>query len=301
MSVRETINHFGGNVKKHHLSAYAAQASLFIIMSIIPFLLVFVSLIRYTSITEQLVLQSLQRFFPGRIAPWLKNIIDEVYHHNQGKTLLFAVLFAVYSSAKSVHSLRNGLNVVYELNESRNWFKLRLRAMIETLALVFLVVLLLLFVVFSHKLERVIGGRSPQFAYFMSGVIRFRLLIMFFFLILIFSFIYKMLPNRVATIRSQILGAVVCSISWYIFSFGLSVVVNYFNGFSIYGSLTTVILVMFWLYFCMLIFLFCGEINNEIEIVLAALHSVRESKRKTKHRDIDLHEEIVVQEKKDEE
>ena len=44
--------------------------------------------------------------------------------------------------------------------------------------------------------------------------------------------------------------------------FGFSVYIDYFGGFSMYGSLTSIVIVMIWLYFCMYIF-FCGALVNK--------------------------------------
>ena len=94
-----------------------------------------------------------------------------------------------------------------------------------------------------------------------------------------FMFIYKVLPNRTATFKSQLIGAVGCSAAWYVFSFGLSVYVDYFNGFSLYGSLTTIFLLMFWLYISMYIFLVCAEVNNLFEILLVEIQEARQRKK----------------------
>ena len=51
----------------------------------------------------------------------------------------------------------------------------------------------------------------------------------------------------------------------YVFSFGLSIYVDYFNGFSMYGSLTTIALIMLWLYFCMYIMMMAVEFNVFLE------------------------------------
>ena len=45
------------------------------------------------------------------------------------------------------------------------------------------------------------------------------------------------------------------------FSIGVSIYVDYFNGFSMYGSLTTIALIMLWLYFCMYIMMMSAEVN----------------------------------------
>ena len=74
-----------------------------------------------------------------------------------------------------------------------------------------------------------------------------------------------MLPNRKASIRSQLPGSIMSAVGWALLSFGISVYVDYFNGFSMYGSLTTIVLVMLWLYFGMYILLVAAEVNNIYE------------------------------------
>ena len=77
--------------------------------------------------------------------------------------------------------------------------------------------------------------------------------------------LFKMLPNRKAAVKHQIPGSVLSVVGWSLLSFGISVYVDYFNGFSMYGSLTTIILVMMWLYFGIYILLVCAEINKMYE------------------------------------
>ena len=73
--------------------------------------------------------------------------------------------------------------------------------------------------------------------------------------------IFTTLPNKKLQFRRQVPGAAICAIAWYVFSFALSIYVDYFNGFSMYGSLTTIALIMLWLYFCMYIMMMSAEVN----------------------------------------
>ena len=84
---------------------------------------------------------------------------------------------------------------------------------------------------------------------------------MLLFRILCFDIIFAALRNRKLTLKSQLPGAVICAVAWYVFSFGLSIYVDYFNGFSMYGCLTTIVLMMLWLYFCMYIMMMSAEFN----------------------------------------
>lgn len=78
----------------------------------------------------------------------------------------------------------------------------------------------------------------------------------------VFCTMYSILPNNELTWKEHYPGAVFTSVFWTLYSFGFSIYVDYFGGFSMYGSLTTIIIVMIWLYFCMYIF-FCGALVNK--------------------------------------
>ena len=75
--------------------------------------------------------------------------------------------------------------------------------------------------------------------------------------------IYKFLPNRKDTFRRQIPGSVFTAVAWMVISWVFSVYVDIFRGFSdMYGSLTTIVLIMLWLYCCMYSILLGGELNK---------------------------------------
>ena len=89
----------------------------------------------------------------------------------------------------------------------------------------------------------------------------FRGLLLFSVLAVFFDVVFALLPSKRLSLKSQIPGAVLCSLAWYAISFLLSVYIDYFNGFSMYGSLTTIALLMLWLYFCIYSMLLCAELN----------------------------------------
>ena len=89
-------------------------------------------------------------------------------------------------------------------------------------------------------------------------------------LTLFWDMVYKYLPNRTnlskTTMKQQLPGAVFTSCGWLLISFIFSVYLDIFTGFSsMYGSLTTIILIMLWLYVCMYVILLGGELNALLE------------------------------------
>jgi membrane protein len=278
MNYQSIIAYFSKKITKDNITAYAAQAALFMILSVIPFLLVFVSLIRYTPISQDTVVKTIHYILPGEVSPWVSSIVKEVYT-NSARAMIITVIFAVYSSAKCIHSLRNGLNEIYEVKETRNWFKLRVRAMIETFLLILGIILVLILVVFGEKLKALGAGRFTAASQIFDFLLKGRLLIIFVVLTVIFAFIYKAIPNHICTLRSQLVGAVGCTAAWYVFSFFLSIAIRFFNGFSLYGSLTTIVIISFWLDICMIIFFICGEVNYAMEMIVAEFKRGKAAKR----------------------
>ena len=258
------IRTFIGKCKEDDISAYAAQSAFFIVLSLIPFVMLFISLVQYTPVTEGMILESVNRLMPNYISPFLIGIIHEIYNDSIGIVSAAAVA-AVWSAAKGIQYLTNGLNKVYDIEETGNWLFLRFRAILYTVMLVVAIVASLTLLVFGNSLQHLFAEYLPIVADITQGVLRLRALILLAVLILFFAMLFKMLPNRRAAIRSQLPGSMMGAVGWYSLSFGISVYVDYFNGFSMYGSLTTMILVMLWLYFGIYILLVCAEVNNIYE------------------------------------
>lgn len=258
------LRFFVEKCRKDNISAYAAQSAFFVVLSLIPFIMLFISLVQYTPVTEGMVLNMINRVMPDYISPFLIGIIHEMYHNSVGIVSIAAVT-AVWSAAKGIQYLMGGLNSVYDIEETRNWVFLRFRAIFYTLILVIAIVASLTLMVFGNSLQYLIVQYLPIVANITQEILKLRSLILLAILILFFAVLFHTLPNRRATFKSQIPGSIMAAVGWSLLSFGISVYVDYFNGFSMYGSLTTIILVMLWLYFGIYIILLCAEFNNIYE------------------------------------
>lgn len=249
------------------VSAYAAQIAYFLIMSVIPFIILLSSLLRYTIVREDTILYLIEELVPSMVSGLLITVVDQVYNQPIALISITAVL-AVWSAAKGIHCIINSLNKINDLRETRNWFLVRLRAMLFTFIFLVMMVLLMVLLVFSNSVLMLADNYAGVF---LTKMIKFamkrRFVILFLLLIVFFTCIYKFLPNRPknASVFYQLPGAVFSAIAWYIFTFFLAIAVKYMNAFSIYGSMAALLIVMFWLYVCLTIMLVCAEINVYFE------------------------------------
>ena len=250
--------------REDKINAYAAQIAFFMLLSIIPFLMVFLSLLQYTPITESMLLSLYEDGLPAYISPFFISITDEIYSRSIGVTAISAVV-AIWSAAKGVQYLTAGLNAVNDLEENRNWFVLRFWAVVYTLIFLVVIIFTLIVMVFSNSIRMVALEYLPALRGLAVMLASFKGVFLFIVLVVFFDAIFVFLPNKKLNFSSQFPGAVLCALAWNVVSWLLSIYIDYFNGFSMYGSLTTIALLMLWLYFCIYAALVCAEFNVTFE------------------------------------
>lgn len=246
--------------REDKLNAYAAQTAFFILLAIIPFLMVFLAFLQFTPITESMLLAIFKKGLPEYISPFFISITDEIYNRSMGITAVTAVV-AIWSAAKGMQYLTAGLNAVHDLEEKRNWVVLRFWAVVDTVIFMIAIIFTLLVMVFGNGIRSLALQYLPILQDLSVILSSFRGLLLFSVLAVFFDVVFALLPSKRVSLKSQIPGAVLCSLAWYAISFLLSVYIDYFNGFSMYGSLTTIALLMLWLYFCIYSMLLCAELN----------------------------------------
>ena len=240
---------FMDRIKTDHIGAYAAQAAYFLIMSFIPFVLVLTALVQYTPLTYRMLRQAVIGFVPTNLQDFVLSIIAEVFTRSAAVVPISA-LFALWSSGKGMQSLIAGLNVIYHVKETRNWLTNRLYSMLYMFLFVIAIIISLLLLVMGNRIHSALVIYAPFLARILGR----------------FLVLYRYLPNRKASLKSQVPGAFIIAVAWSLFSYFFSLYFTFFPNFSnMYGSLSALIMVMLWLYCCMNLLLYGAEINAYFE------------------------------------
>lgn len=266
--IRKTIKLVSGfmeAMRDDHVGAYAAQTAYFIMLSFFPFVILLVSLIRYTSITPADVYRAAQGIFPDSMDTFILSLINEVYSKT-AVTVSVSAIVAAWSAGKGFLALMRGMNTIYNVEERRNYVILRLRSALYTVVFVIAIILSLVVLVFGNSIHEAAMEHYPFISVITGMVVRLKGIVGILFLSAVFMVMYRFVPNRKARLFSQAPGAVFSAVCWYVFSIVFSLYVEYSPGLSnMYGSLTTIVLVMLWLYACMYIILLGAEINSYFE------------------------------------
>ena len=227
-----------------HVSAYAAQAAYFLIMSFIPFILFLTTLIRYTPLSYNVVRDAIVGFVPGNLQTFVLSIVVEVYKRSTAIVPLSA-LMALWASGKGMQAIINGLNTIYHVKETRNWLMNRIYSVFYMLLFVLAIIVTLLVLVLGNRIQMAVQKTIPILGRLMARIMGARTLLVF----------AVLLP-----------GAFIIATAWLIFSYGFSLYFEFFPNFgNMYGSLTALIMVMLWLYVCMNLILYGAEINAYFE------------------------------------
>ena len=261
--IKEKIKEFIKKVQKDNVSGYAAQSAYYIILSFIPFVIILLTLIQYIGLDKENLYYIIKTIIPISMNETVLGIIQEVYSKSIG-TISLSLLIAIWASSKGFYALYKGLQVVYENKNKTNYLSLKLRTILYTFGFSALIVLALVLMVFGKIIINFINEKFKIFDFYTVIFILKDLLViigLFVFLLLV----YKFVPKSKYKIKKQVPGAIIASIGWIIISKIFSVYLSLFKGFSImYGSLTTIILIMMWVYLCIYIILIGAEINNHI-------------------------------------
>ena len=258
---KKKIQKIGEAIAGNHVGAYAAQTAYFFMICMIPIILLLLTLVQYTPVTKADVMTAVIQVFPSSVDSMMTSIVNQVYNQSIG-IIPVTVLVALWSAGKGVLAMSTGLNCVYQCRETRNYVLLRLRATLYTVMFILVIILLLVLSVFGNSLNLFIGEHVPILAKAADQLIQARVFIAPVTLILFCLLTYEFLPNRRDRWMKHFPGAVFAAIGWMVVSWVFSVYVDIFEGFSnMYGSLTTIVLIMLWLYFCMYSILIGGVIN----------------------------------------
>ena len=265
-SVISLLRGFMDRTNEDHVAAYAAQAAFFMILSFIPFVMFLTAMIKYTPLTYGMMRQAIISVIPENLQDFVMGIVAEVYGRNMAVYSITSVAVALWSAGKALMALSSGLNSIYHVHETRNWLVRRINAVLYTLLFAVALIISLLLMVLGNRIQMELARYIPFLGKIIETIIGFRTLIVFAALFFIFLFLYKVMPNRKATFKSQVPGALLSAIGWSLFSYFFSLYFSFFPGFSnMYGSLTAIIMVMMWVYICMNLLLYGAETNAYFE------------------------------------
>ena len=271
--MKKVINVFNiliDKLQKNHIDEYTAQCAYFTLLAFIPLIMLILTLTKYVGIDEKTLFIIIEKISTGNILnEAILGIIKVVYSKSVG-TITISAIFVLWSAGKGFLALCKGLNAAYEIDMQKKFMYFRIKATICTIVFIVLIILMLLIVVFGNQINIILQEKFNIFSTAINALLKNKVLITTIILFFVLLNVYKFIPKHKYKMVYQIPGAIFAAIACNVISIFYSIYVNLFTGFSVmYGSLTTIVLAMMWIYACMYSILLGATINKIISEILS--------------------------------
>ena len=257
----DTINHDG--------IEHAGYLSFLAILSIFPFLILFVSLaglFGQTMLGQELVVILLE-YLPKEAIAGLKPRINEIISGPPQSLLTIAILGAIWTASSSVEGLRTIFNRAYRVSTPPAYIWRRLLSIGQFLIITCLILLSMLIIIVTPLIfNKLMTIMQIEYLYIYNNILNLRF---FFTSAIIFcsvSFLYYVIPNLRQSLLNVCPGALMVLILW---SISGSIFSSYLRNFDqvnlIYGSLASFIIALLFFYIMAMILIFGAEFNYAVE------------------------------------
>ncbi len=251
-------------MQQEGLGLYAAQASFFLIISMVPLLMLLVTLLQFIfPVSKEEVLSIALTALPQNMESFAQGIVGDLFPAQTISIISVSTLILLWSASKGIHSVVKGIRHIYRMHE-KPYYKERLNALGYTVIFILTILFALTVLVFGSSLWRLFLKHFPLLRGATLLVTTLKFLISTVLITLFFLLLYcRISPKEFSAPRVQLPGALFTTAGWILFSTGFSFYISVFANYSyIYGSLTAIILLMLWIYICMWL-LFIGAFLNK--------------------------------------
>lgn len=264
---KRTLVRTWDDIQNNHTMSFAAGLSYYFVLSLFPALITLATIVTLLPIPNlfEEILTLMARFVPPDSMGLVRTILQDVIKPNKGALLSFGLIGALWTVSSGFAAMIEGLNVAYDVPETRPIWKTRLLAIGLSLVIggMFLIALIAMIL-------------GPQFGEWLSAKIHLsrafavswpflRWGIAIAFVVLAVELLYFLAPNVKQQFKCTLYGAVAAVIAWLGLSYLLGLYLRSFADYNkTYGTLGAAVALMVWLYWSGFAILIGAELNSEI-------------------------------------
>ena len=268
LSVPELARRVWSEYGEDEIADRAAALSYYFLFALFPSLLFLTALLGMLPIPGLMerLMAYLEQALPGDAASVLDKTLGEIVRGSRGSLLSIGALAALWASSNGLGSVMSALNVAYDIEDRRPWWKRRAIAVALTLGFSLFILGGLVFMVFGPKISAAIAGWLGLSDLFTRIWTMASVPLAMLFVLAGIALVYFLAPATKQSWRWVTPGSVVALVLWVAMSYGLRLYVGHFANYNAtYGSIGGVILLMLWLYLTGVALLLGAEVNSEIE------------------------------------
>lgn len=216
---------------------------------------------------QQQLMTYMGSMMPGEASGLMKQTLQQIIEASSGTKLSLGLLAALWTASGGMSSMMDVLNITYDVDEGRPFWKKRLVAIALTIAVSLLVIVAIVLILYGGDIANMIFGKVGLGSAFSTVWKIAQWPVAIFCVVVAFAIVYYAAPDVEQPARHWVSpGAVVGVGLWVIASIGFRVYLQFSNSYNkTYGALGGVIILLLWFYITAFSFLTGSEVNSEIE------------------------------------
>src|SRR5262245_48166686 len=253
---------------KDNCLALAAQLAYYFFFALFPALLFLVALASYFPLTTLIddLLRAMNGFMPPEALQLITDQMLKISGDREGGLLTLGMLLAVSSSSAAMVAIIDTLNAAYDVEEGRPWWKVRLMAILLTIAVAIFILVSFALVLVGPTMATSLADTmnlGPAFEWTWKIL---QCPVLFALASLGIALIYYFAPDVQQEWIWLTPGSFFATTLWLAASLGFKYyVANWGNYTETYGLLGAVMILLLWFYISGLVILVGAEMNAEIE------------------------------------
>lgn len=245
---------------------FAAGVAYYAFLSIFPLLLGLIALMSLI-IDEQQVRQAVSGFVQSNLpgsSGFLQDTINTIYN-SQGQLGIIAIAGLFWTASAVFGAISRSVNRAWDITEDRPFYIAKAIHLLMGLGVGILVALSAA-VTPGRQIVAALELEAVQLPNYMENIIFrvFATLLTLAIAFVIFTLIYKFIPNTPTRWKDVWLGGLIAAV---LFEIGKTAFIIYLNNFSsyseVYGTLASVVILVVWLYYSALILILGAEFASE--------------------------------------
>jgi membrane protein len=272
LSWKELATRVWSEINEDDIFGRSAQLSYYFLLALFPLLLFITAVLgQFADAGSELrenLLSLLGSVVPQEAGDLIHETIEKVEEGSGGGKISFGILATLWAASNGMTAICQTLNIAYEVEETRPWWKVRLISLGLTIALAVLILSALTLMLFGGHIAEYVAASFSFGQVFTWGWKILQWPVVLIFVLAAFGLIYYLAPNvKKRSWHWVSPGATVAVVLWLVVSFGFRAYLSYFNSYNAtYGSLGAVIILMLWFYLTGAAILIGGEVNSEIDL-----------------------------------
>ena len=249
------------NIALPEMKILPGQLAFFFVLTLVPIIALILSVASNLHIPTNVINTMVENQFPNTIVEFVKYLSSSEGAHIN--TIIFLVSALILAS-NGTYSMIIASNQIYKI-KNKGFVYDRIKAIFMLVVLILLLAFIILVPVLGDFIVKWVTSfiNNGEINKYINSIYQiFNLPLSWFFIFFSIKLLYTMAPDYKLPSKNVNYGAIFTSFTWMVFTKLYSLYVNTFSGFTtVYGSISSLIVLMWWIYFLSYLFVMGMALN----------------------------------------